>query len=245
MLNCYTSRCLSYHKVFLFADNEDVIQYSPQRNDSDDDCNMNMPTSDCLDTTPFIQDQPLLEQINILRSYRMDLLKLEELAVVLRGEENIILKSEDILDFAEHNSWIHVDTMDFCLNALKSKFPQSNMALTPSNFSCKFYNIETQKAEWRNTRRDSTHVVFDEFYKVDITNKNHVLHPLLMMNHWMLLYFDHNKKICTIYDSLDKTASRRNDLRKHCLPVFLKKQQDLSNWTCKYSSKSVRQTDGR
>lgn len=198
--------------------------------------------------TPILHDQPLLEQISILKKFREELLTTNEIVVVKRGVHNLVLKSKDILDFMQPTLWIDSGTMDVCLNTLQTKFNQSNFTLTPSSFCCKFYNPDTLKSQWRNTRRQSMNEqsdVYDEYYQLDFTNKPHILHPLVMNDHWVLLHIDSNKRICTIYDSLRQTDSRRNDIRKNALPVFLKHKNDLSKWTCKYSNKSAMQMDGR
>lgn len=168
----------------------------------------------------------------------------DSLAVTKRSNgQEVILRSADLADMCHEHQWMFTDHVDFVFDFMRQKYP-SLFTITSSNFVSKFYNAATQDSEWRNCRKDYKGSVFDDVYNIDITNAVHILHPLLVNNHWVLLYIDKNKKICTIYDSYKPTQKLRKEIFANALPVFLK-DQNTKGWNCRFFTNLPKQTDGR
>lgn len=190
--------------------------------------------------------RPLIGSKEYWQLQKTTIMTKDDIAVTRRGNgQDVVLRSADLIELCHPKQWMNTDQVDFVFDMMHNKFP-SFFTITFSNFVCKFYDPAIKASVWRNTRKDDKESVVDECYNYDITSANHILHPLQIHNHWVLLFIEKSKKSCIIYNSKKHTETLRKDTQKNALPVFLTASESKSKvWTCKYYVKSAQQHDGR
>lgn len=152
------------------------------------------------------------------------------------------LNSQELSNLATVGVWLDNCQIDFLLQHIQQQNTSSKH--NDISISNSFYAQFSNKC-WQFSKDTG----LDGPICLDIQSEDRHIHPLLLENHWMLLYMEKTTSSCTVFDSVlaSKTEKQRKDelkvIQNIVLPQFLYNPSNKTEWSVQYFNNMPSQSD--
>lgn len=160
---------------------------------------------------------------------------------------DMYMDSRHLQSFLNPHMWVETEHIDYCLRH-KSKKTKTNTTVTRAAYTML---MSRERNEWQRARRFQ--VPWDEeLTLLDVQSQDKHLHPLFMMNHFVLLELRKQTKTCVIYDSMmikretNFKGTLHNDrqiIKEFALPDFFMDENEHKTWQVIHYDKMPQQFD--